>query len=108
MGGPGPDDHRKKKMKKTKALLDAHPTMREALMQVPKGKRPTLQEFLGWSNIITHRKQELTKAAFHDALGIAEARVEAMEKETIDAIKAARAAAGDTDATEFLGGTWGS
>ena len=50
------------------AVLDAHPEMKAALTIVPKAKRPSLREFLGWRTVVTHQKQELTKAALGDAL----------------------------------------
>jgi len=95
----------KSKAHKNYAVLDAHPEIKAELTVQPASKRQTLQEFVGWESIITHRKQELTKAAFHEALGIAEKRAKAVEGKTINEIKAARRTAGETR-VEFHGGSW--
>jgi len=95
----------KTKAHKNHAVLDAHPELKAALTVQPASNRPSLQEFLGWRHIITHRKQELTKAAFEEALGIPEKRAKAVEKKAIAEIKAARRAAGE-EHVEFHGGSW--
>merc|ERR1712139_719466 len=103
-------DTDKKRMMKNKDVLDAHPEMKETLTKMPKKDRPSLQEFLGWTMIITHRKQLLTKTAFVDGLGIPEKRAKAVERKVINVIKSARKKAGEASGAagevEFHGGSW--
>eukprot|EP00746_Dinoflagellata_sp_MGD_P001649 gnl/MRDRNA2_/MRDRNA2_103120_c0_seq1.p1 gnl/MRDRNA2_/MRDRNA2_103120_c0~~gnl/MRDRNA2_/MRDRNA2_103120_c0_seq1.p1 ORF type:complete len:1001 (-),score=242.34 gnl/MRDRNA2_/MRDRNA2_103120_c0_seq1:243-3245(-) len=104
------NDTDKKRMMKNKDVLDAHPEMKEVLTKMPKKDRPSLQEFLGWSMIITHRKQLLTKTAFVDELGIPEKRAKAVERKVINDIKSARKKAGEASGeageVDFHGGSW--
>lgn len=93
------------KVHKHHALLEAHPEMKAALSVKPDSARPSLQEFLGWDRIITHRKQELMKEAFEEALGLSAKRAKAIEAKAIKAIKAARRDAGEAH-VEFAGGSW--
>lgn len=92
---------------KHQMLLDAHPEIKAALTILPKTVRPSLQEFLGWRTIITHRKQELTKTAFEDALDIPLERAKAVEGQAIAEIREARLAGeGYSGEVDFHGGSW--
>jgi hypothetical protein len=97
-----------KKMRKNNAVFDAHPEMKAALTVLPKSGRLSLQEFLGWQTIVTHRKQELTKAVFEDALGMPLRRAKAVEGQKINEITASRKTHGEGGADEagFHGGSW--
>merc|ERR1712060_945757 len=95
----------KSKAQKNHVVLDSHPEMKAALTVQPASSRQTLREFLGWKAIIVHRKQELTKAAFEETLGLPGKLVKEVEAKAIGEIKAARRLAGEKN-IEFHGGSY--
>eukprot|EP00928_Gymnodinium_smaydae_P065442 TRINITY_DN48595_c0_g1_i1.p2 TRINITY_DN48595_c0_g1~~TRINITY_DN48595_c0_g1_i1.p2 ORF type:complete len:225 (+),score=35.05 TRINITY_DN48595_c0_g1_i1:966-1640(+) len=95
------------KLRRNLDVLTSYPEMLgELAPENGNDPRPSLKEYVGWTNKYTHQNKQLTKKVFNESLGVAEKVVKKLERRTIREIRRARKTIGDVKKREFAGGSW--
>merc|ERR1712110_1033021 len=68
--GEDPQEREQTKAEKNHAVLDTYPEMKAALTVHPMEARPSLQEFLGWMQVLTHQRHALMRDTFQGVLAM--------------------------------------